>query len=250
MILKSLLFSSLLFTIISCATDTHTIAEIPEASGIDYCTDTQTLIVANDEGIFYEINTDGKILTQHTLGNYDLEGIVCHDNEAIFAIEGKGLLIVNRHTFKTKELKLKGKKIKLNKKSGIEGLTYINGLYYLSIQAKKKSNAKILIVKAGKNYAKVVDIIEHGIIDAAGLHYHNHKLYIVSDKKDKLYIYNLKLNKITKKIKLNKFAQEGITFDNAKNVYFADDDGSVKKYTFKEIGLKVAPDAGFEPATK
>lgn len=238
MTFKSILLSSLLFTIISCA-DTHTIANIPEASGIAYCTNTQTLIVANDEGAFYEITPQGKVIAEHTLGDYDLEGVVCHEDEIVFAVEDGALLLVNRNTLKSKKLKLKGKTFKLSKKSGIEGLAYNKGIYYLSIQAKKKSDATILIVKAGKNYAKVIDTIEHGIIDAAGLHFHKNKLYIVSDKKDKLYIYNLKQNKISKKIKLDKFAQEGITFDKSNNIYFADDDGTVKKYTFKEIGLKV-----------
>ena len=108
----------------------------------------------------------------------------------------------------------------------------------MSVQAKKKKDAKILVVKAGNNYAKIIDIIEHGIVDAAGLYYRDGKLYIVSDKKDKLYIYSLKQNKITKKFKLDKFAQEGITFDEDDNVYFADDDGTVKKYTRKEVGLR------------
>jgi uncharacterized protein YjiK len=235
---KSILLYSLFYTGIAYATDTHTISHIPEASGIAYCDTTQSLVVANDEGTFYEIDENGSIIKQHTLGKYDLEGVVCHENSMVFAVEEGALLVLNRQTLKTKSFKLKGKGFKLSKKAGIEGLAYFNDLYYLSIQAKKKQDAKILIVKIGKNYAKVIDIIEHGIIDAAGLHYYNHKLYIVSDKKNKLYTYDLKQTKITQKIKLDRFAQEGIAFDNDKNIYFADDDGSVKKYTMKELGLK------------
>jgi len=44
-------------------------------------------------------------------------------------------------------------------------------------------------------------------------------------------------NKIKKKITLPEFAQEGITFDNKANIYFADDDGAVMKYSLKELGL-------------
>ena len=83
----------------------------------------------------------------------------------------------------------------------------------------------------------MVKTIKHNIADSAGMQYHNKKLYIVSDKKDKLYIYNLKKRKVKKKIKLPKFAQEGITFDNKQNIYFADDDGAVMKYSLKELGL-------------
>ena len=75
MTFKSILLSSLLFTSTTYATDTHTIAHIPEASGISYCDTTQSLIVANDEGAFYELDVSGSIIKQHTLGKYDLEGV-------------------------------------------------------------------------------------------------------------------------------------------------------------------------------
>jgi uncharacterized protein YjiK len=238
---KYILILPILFSLFACAkstADMHTIANIPEASGIDYCHNSKTLMVANDEGAFYEIDLLGTVIAEHTLGKYDLEGVICHEKEVVFAVEDGGLLFVQRDNLESKYLKLKGKKFKISKKSGIEGLTFHNGLYYMSVQAKEKKNAKILVVKAGKNFAKVVSVIEHGVIDTAGLYYADDKLYMVSDKKDKLYIYSLKLKKITKKIKLDKFAQEGITFDEESNIYFADDDGSVKKYTRKEIGLR------------
>jgi uncharacterized protein YjiK len=211
------------------------IASIPEASGISFCQDTKTLIVANDEGSFYELSRNGEILLEHKLGDYDLEGVVCEEKKLIFAIEKGALLEVNRNTLKIKTLKLRGQNIKLTKKAGIEGITKIGKLYYLSIQAKKKKDAKLLVVKLGTNYAKIIKIINHDIIDSAGLQFHNKKLFIVSDKKDKLYIYNLKNNKISKKIKLEKFSQEGVTFDNKGNIYFADDDGTVRKYLLKDM---------------
>jgi len=214
----------------------HVITSIPEASGISYCEESQTLVVANDEGSFYELSTTGKILTEHKLGNYDLEGVVCEKEQFVFAIEGGALLQVNRETFKSKVLKLKGRGYKLSKKHGIEGITKIGDFYYLSIQEKKrKKDANLLVVKLGANYAKVIKVINHKIIDSSGMQYHNKKLYILSDKKERLYIYDLKREKILKKIKLPKFAQEGITFDKEGFAYFADDDGFVLKYRTKEL---------------
>ncbi|CAA6820922.1 MAG: Unknown protein [uncultured Sulfurovum sp.] len=238
------LFNTLLtlitFNFIACADNSsnNKIASIPEASGISYCEDTKTLIVANDEGSFYELTSSGKILSEHKLGKYDLEGVVCEKERLMFAVEEGAILEVNRKTLKKKELKLKGKKFKLSKKAGIEGIAKSGDLYYLSIQAKKKKDSKLLIVKAGVNYAKVVEVIEHGIIDSAGLEFHEQKFYVLSDKKDKLYIYDLKREKILKKIKLPKFAQEGVTFDNNGFVYFADDDGAVFKYSKKDMKIK------------
>jgi len=234
--MKPIIVATLILTLTACSNEQHKIVSIAEASGISYCQNTDTLMVANDEGSMYEITPKGEIVSRHKLGNYDLEGVVCGDSEVIFAVEGGSLLRVNRKSFKTQELKIDG--FKFNKKSGIEGIAKIGDLYYLSIQAKKKKKAKILVVKAGSKYAKIKKIINHGIIDSAGMEYRNNKLYIVSDKKDKLYIYNPRTNSVYKKIKLDKFAQEGITFDSNGNVFLADDNGAVFRYTQKELGIK------------
>ncbi|MEA1879683.1 MAG: SdiA-regulated domain-containing protein, partial [Campylobacterota bacterium] len=159
MSLKSILFTPLALSIFACSNSTsHTIASIPEASGISYCQNTQTLVVANDEGAYYELTPKGKILTTYNLGDYDLEGVVCHDEYYIFAVEDGSLLQVNKHTQNIKKFKIKGKKVSFSKKSGIEGIAYRNGKYYLSIQSKKKQS-KMLVVSLGENYAKVIDII-------------------------------------------------------------------------------------------
>jgi len=235
--MKVILLSSLLILSACADTPKHKVASIPEASGISYCQNSGSLVVADDEGSLYEINPQGAILRQHKLGEYDLEGVVCQEKKFMFAVEDGKLLEVDRKTLKSKLLKIKGQDFEFSKKSGIEGITKIKDLYYVSIQAKTKKDSKILVLKVGKKYAKVVKTIEHGIIDSAGMQYHNKKIYIVSDKKDKLYIYNLKKNRVKKKIKLDKFAQEGITFDNKDNVYFADDNGAVMKYSLKELGI-------------
>ncbi len=220
----------------ACAnkTKSEVIASIPEASGISFCKNSKTLIVAQDEGSFYELSINGVILNQHKLGNYDLEGVVCEKEKFVFAVEDGFLLEVNRKTLKSKKLKIKSKgfKFQLSKKTGIEGITKIDDLYYLSIQSKKKQNSKLLVVKTGVNHASVIKVINHGIIDSSGLQFQDKKLFIVSDKKDTLYVYNLKKNKVTRKVKLPKFAQEGITFDDKGYVYFADDNGAVRKYLF------------------
>ncbi len=241
---KLLLNSFFLLVITACnAKDSDSnpnkIASIPEASGISYCQNSNTLVVADDAGIYYEINPQGAILTQHKLGKYDLEGVVCKEKAFIFAVEGGSILKVSRATSEIKELKIRGANApKIGKKHGIEGIAKIGSDYYLTIQSKKKKEKAIfIVVKLGANYAKVKEVIEHGIIDSSGMEWRNNKLYIVSDKKDKLYIYDLKQKKILKKIKLPKFAQEGITFDNQGNVFLADDDGAVMKYTLKELGL-------------
>jgi len=214
------------------------IASIPEASGISFCQNSNTLMVANDEGTLYEITPSGAIIMSKKLGDYDLEGVVCEEKRVILAIEDGALLEVDRKTLTSKKIKIKGMNFKFSKKSGIEGITKIKKKYYLSIQAKKEKDSKLLVVKMGENYAKIVKIINHGIIDSSGMVYHDKKLYIVSDKKEKLYLYNLKKDKIERSVKLPKFAQEGVAFDNDGNIYIADDNGAVMKYKKKELRIK------------
>jgi len=55
---------SSLFLIACGKLEGNQIVKIPEASGIDYCSTSDTLIVANDEGSYYEISKKGKILKE------------------------------------------------------------------------------------------------------------------------------------------------------------------------------------------
>ncbi len=227
----------------SYAKSNYEIASIPEASGISYCSDSDTLMVADDEGWYYEIKPNGDIITKNRLGKYDLEGVVCEKDRMVFAIEDRGILIVDRATLKKKEIDInpifKDKKLPLFEKNrGIEGITKVGNLYYLAKQSKKKKDSFILVLKLDRYHSKIVDVIKHKIVDTAGLQYHNGSLYMVSDKKDLLIRYDIKRKKVICKVKLEKFAQEGIAFDNNNHVYMADDDGAVLKYPIKDFGQK------------
>jgi len=234
--LKKVLFFGGVLLSLGCARDISAkIANIPEASGVDYCSDSNTLVIANDEGWYYEVSTNGKILKKHKVKG-DLEGVVCEENYFLFAVENKGLLKVNRKTNKKKlipiEREYKNKDIKLiSKNSGIEGIAKVGEFYYLSKQSKKKKDSLIAIVKINKNQAKIVDIIKPKIADIAGLTYHNGLLYMVSDKKDLLIKYNLDTKKVEQRVELPKSAQEGIAFDDKGFFYIADDEGTLLKYT-------------------
>lgn len=222
--------------------DKNVIAYIPEASGISYCKNTDILIVVNDEGTYYEISTEGKILKKVKLGNYDLEAVVCEDKEILFLREDKGLFTLDRKTGKETKIPLdtfyKGTKPKLfDKKEGIEGLAKVDNLLYLAKQSKKKKKSFIVVVKMKPYPSKIVDVIKHKIADTSGLSYHEGSLYMLSDKEDLLVKYDLNKNKIVQKVALNKGAWEGIAFDNKGYVYLADDDGRVLKYTKKSLGL-------------
>lgn len=218
------------------------IAKIPEASGISYCSKDDTLIVVNDEGAYYTIDTKGKILQKKKLGKYDLEGVVCEEEEMIFAVEDKGILIVDKTTRMKEEVPLNtffnGREIKLfDKKSGIEGIAKRGNILYLAKQSKKKKDSFIAVVKLKPYPSVIVDVIEHQLSDTAGLNYEDGYLYMVSDEEDLLIKYDLEKKKSVKKVNLKKGAWEGIAFDDKGNLYLADDEGKVIKFKRKRLGL-------------
>lgn len=218
------------------------IAKIPEASGISYCSSDDTLVVANDEGSYYKINRKGKILQKTKLGKHDIEGVVCEESQMIFALENKGLLIVDKESGEKKKVILNsiydGKKLPLfNKKSGVEGIAKVGNTVYLAKQSNKKKKSFIAVVKLTPYPSRIVDVIEHHVADTAGLTYHDGYLYMVSDKEDLLIKYDLDKKKSVQRIKLKKGAWEGIAFDTKGSVYLADDDGRVLKYKKKALGL-------------
>ncbi|HSR73391.1 MAG TPA: SdiA-regulated domain-containing protein [Sulfurovum sp.] len=219
-----------------------TIAKIPEASGISYCSHNDTLIVVNDEGTYYRLTLKGKILEKKKLGKYDLEGVVCEGDKMLFAIENKGLLMVDSKTGESQEVLLNniyhGRKISLfDKKSGVEGIAKTGNRLYLAKQSDKKKKSFIAVLNMTPYTSQVIDVIEHHVADTAGLAYHQGYLYMVSDKEDLLIKYDLQKKQIVQKIRLDKGAWEGITFDSKGNVYLADDDGRVVRYKKKKLGL-------------
>ena len=241
--MKYYLFAFIAFSFIGCAEPAgEQISKIPEASGISYCNNSDTLIVASDKGSYYEISRKGKILQKEKLGKYDLEGVVCEDEQLIFTIENKGLLLVDRQTGKKKKVAIdttyQGKKLNLfSKKAGVEGIAKIGNTVYLAKQSKKKKKSFIAVIQLTPYPGRIIDVIEHHIADTSGLTYHDGYLYMVSDKKDLLVKYDLNKKEVVEKVKLGEGAWEGIAFDRKGYIYLADDDGRVVKYEKKLLGL-------------
>lgn len=229
------------------------IAKVPEASGICYVSKLDKLIVVNDEGWIYTLNTNGKKIKKFYLGKYDLEGITYDKSKdkLLVAVEGdESVLVLNSNSLKIeKEVKIKRKfeKVKVLKKSKGSGLEAIaiddNGDIYLSNQSKMtykkklKENASVIlkINSLDKKKAKIVEVFNHGYIDIAGMTFHDGYLYMTSDKKNLLIKYDINKNKTIKEIKLPKSAQEGICFDDDGNIYIADDNGYILKYKQKKL---------------
>ncbi len=252
--IKNIILLALIF-LTSCSSNSiknsHIIAKIPEASGICFDKISNKLFVVGDEGYLYKLNTQGDILQSKHLGDFDFEGVACDtkNNRLLLAVEGKdNILIVDSKQFRIqKEINIKRsfkneKLLVKDKKHGLEGITIIGEFIYLSNQSKYKYPHKdpSVIIKIKDLRSKNTHILERidpRHIDISGLDYYEGYLYMISDTKDKIYRYNLKKHKIEKSVKLPKFSQEGVAFDNQNNIYFANDKGSILKYTREEIGI-------------
>ena len=253
--LKKIKILLVLMLLIISSVNSKEIAKIPEASGICYMVKSDKLIVVNDEGWIYTLDTNGKNIKKIYLGKYDLEGITYDksNDKLLVAVEGdETVLVLNSSSFKIeKEIKIKRKfkdieLLKKSKKTGVEAIAIDNnGDIYLSNQSKitykdkLKVNASVVfrINSIDKKKAKIKEVYNHGYIDIAGLTFYDGYLYMVSDKDNLLIKYDIQKNKTVKKIKLPKSAQEGICFDNKKNIYIADDNGRVLKYKKEKLDI-------------
>jgi len=189
--------------------------QIPEASGI--CEKNGKFYVANDEGRIYIVN--GYKVIKYYFKGYDFEGIHCGDKYLFLAVENKSEIVKISYKMEIKD-KIKLKIKNYSKAHGIEGIAKKGDKFYIAIQNKKK----IYVFKK----SKLIDKIDMGIKDISGLDIKGNILYIVSDKEDKLYFYDLKKRKIIKIKKLPKLATEGVVKTD-KGFYIANDDGDIRK---------------------
>lgn len=191
--------------------------------------------MVGDEGTYYIMDTNGRILDSRNLGKYDFEGAYCEKDRFVFAIENGDIVTKSRTT---DDIKIYISQQKYPKKNSIEGITKINGHYLLALQTKKKSESKLIEVKLQNDLVVKLGELPADIIDNSGLEYDGRNIYLLSNTKDMMYIYDMKTKEYKDSVKLPKFAQEGIAIDFKNEIiYFADDDGAVYKYTFDEFGM-------------
>ena len=255
-----------------------TITDIPEASGICYSAANNVLFVVSDRGILYKVDMSGNILKQEAYTyqtssgktkKYDFEGVSCDDaqgNVAIAVEKKENIMTIKQNTFEREKgigdinrpvvngvhVMIKyDKDIDENSderyKDGIEGITMdSNGKVYISHQSNvaypATDSSFIFTVNSYTAVHPIVDtntIIDPKFIDMSGLAFYDDSLYIVHEK-NKLSQYKISTKKIIKTVTLpDDLDAEGVTFDNAGNIYFADDtNGKVLKYKASDFGIE------------
>ena len=228
--MKKILLFILIFVLYSCNINAKSI-DFSESSWICYMQDKDVFYVVSDEWEIQKIDSNLEKIGYFQFDEkYDFEAIVCDEkNNILYTIDEKKWQIYKINSKDDKFNILEKYNInwyKLDEK-WIEWFTKISeNKYVISTQTKKDN---LLIIEFKNNIFKVIQKIDFPYIDLSWLEYKNNNLYIISDKNDKVFIYDLEKEKILREINLDKWAWEWISFDKKWYMFLADDDGRIVK---------------------
>jgi len=247
----------------------ETLASIEEASGICYSKNRDSLFVVSDKGILYELDMTGvekrtpKTFKTEQDKKYDYEGVACDDtnNRVAVAVEGKD----NVHTIDYETLTIQTTTIlgevkptgdiqrpandtlfkDKDGKKGIEGITLHNGTVYISNQSDiaypgQDSSFVFTLDDYSAAAPTIQRDIDHGHKDISGLAFYHDSFYMVSGINRSLIKYDINSNTTLFKKNLPiGISAEGVAFDDAGNIYFADDKGGkIYKYKASDFGIE------------
>jgi len=226
--MKKIILLVLTILLLSSCFKNPNIIAFNEASGICFDETDNSFYAVSDEWEIQKIDTNLKKIWYFKFKkNYDFESIICEKNN-LFATNEKTweILKIDKQNFEILE-KYKINWYKLEEK-WIEGFSKIwENKYVISTQSKKIEN--LLFLEFSNNKFKVIKKINFPYKDLSWLEYYQNFLYILSDKNDKIYKYDLKKEKIIDTINLQKWAREGISFDKNWNIFLADDNWRIVK---------------------
>lgn len=209
------------------------ISQIPDASGICFYEENKTFFVVNDEWKIFQIDKSGNILAQKYLWDYDFEGISCDfKNELLYLLLEDSWNILKLDVEKLDitwkyilDIKKEEREKYFWKNKWAEWLIFDNKNFYISTQKSKNNLLKFSI--KNKEELKLEKIYNIDYKDLSWLTFYKNNLYIISDKNEKIFIYDLENEKIKVFKYLQKWKWEWISFDENWIIYLADDSGKV-----------------------
>lgn len=236
-------------------------AGFAEPSGIVFHPLRRTLFVVGDEGDLCEMKTDGTLLGQkhYPAGKtrMDFEGITVNPSTGLLyiAVEGaEAILEIDPADLALKrkfdiERELDGELMMAPGGQGIEGIAFIpnpkhphGGTFLAANQAFDMNNPQdvsaIFEVEVplkdttdNPTACKLLRSFSLGVTDLSDLHYDTirNRLYAISDNNNMLIVTTPDGRVFAKHTDLPCADQEGITFDDARNLYIAQDSGGVVK---------------------
>lgn len=216
-----------------------------EPSGITYVSDTDSFYIVGDEGNLYEIDKNAQLIRSVRLGDFDLESITYNKNKKLlYCLEEKSISMLEIRVTDFKILNIIPLKIlKAKKRIQFESLLYIssdkeNGdEFFIGSSIKNKAKNKGVLTSFILKDKKVTfnKEFEIPVWDIAGLGLYNNTIYIVSDREDRIAMFDLTLETLIGKSKITGAHQEGIILDPSGIMYIVDEIKLIYKYSFSDL---------------
>ncbi len=212
---------------------------VPEPSGITYIPGEDTFFVVGDEGHLAEMSPDGELIRTVRLGNLDLEGISWDsERSCLIALAEKRNLLVYVDPGDLSILQLE--EAPQPEAGTFEGIAVLPGgtVVLVNQTLGKKSAGTVLFYSsqwrrspAGEEGGAVYQTFSSDIEDQSDILYdaEENNLYIISDKKNRIYCYTLQ-GELLWSARLKGKHQEGVARDSQGNFYIAQDSGGVLKF--------------------
>jgi uncharacterized protein YjiK len=199
-------------------------------------------IAIDNKGNILSVSDNGYIIVNglpiRVKKKKDYEGItVSNDNRVFLVEEGKDRIISLDKKFKIKDKikidrKFKGDKVTSKKGNGFEALTFYKRIgevdhFIVANQSKKfkgKDKSAVLFVDSTGKINKYIPL---KIKDISGLHYKDGIIYLLSDKEQKLFLFDEEMN-LLRSYNTPYEDLEGVFIDSL-NLYFAQDTGKLFK---------------------
>jgi len=196
----------------------YTTLKIGEPSGI-CITDNKQYFVVSDDGYFYEIDTNGKVLRSEMLG-MDLEDACAVGNNLYVMDESlRRVYVLDAQTWKLKATHT----INYNggRNLGFESITYIPEKKHFIIITEKQP---ILLMETDENFNVLNEVEIKDISDISSATYYNQKLWLLSDEDHTVFKVSPDDFSVEKKWNIPIYNPEGICFDNDGTMRIVSDD--------------------------
>lgn len=194
--------------------------KVSEPSDITFSASTNSFFVVSDNGLLYELDTDGNVKRKADYKGYDFEGVWCDDvnvyvvsemSRSVYRFDKAKLQLQN-----TSEVAYSG-----GRNKGFESLTYnVKRERYVMVTEADP----ILIFELNADFHTLNRIEFKGARDISAATWHDDKLWLLSDEDMLIFRLNPETYEIEASWKIPVLNPEGLAFDDKGNMLVVADD--------------------------